>query len=102
METDLNERSMKSPVMGKAALDPPARTLPSRPSPLHRPYGVALLAGASIAAVLWLLAIWHATWLWPGQSDSAAVVLLGRDMASGNWTLAGWLLPLDTYWLAEV
>lgn len=53
-------------------------------------------------AFAWLLGLAHAAWLWPGQSDSAAVVLLGQDLIHGNWALSGWLLPVDTYWLTDV
>src|SRR5438309_2838507 len=62
------------------------------------------LIGALVAlgALAWLLGVRHAAWLWPGQSDSAAVVLLGQDMSQGNLALSGWLLPVDTYWLTDV
>ena len=64
--------------------------------------GVALgLLGVG-CAVAWLLGLAHAAWLWPGQSDSAAVILLGQDLSHGNWALNGWLLPIDTYWLTDV
>jgi len=59
------------------------------------------LIGA-LGALAWLLGVRHAAWLWPGQSDSAAVVFLGQDMSQGNWALSGWLLPVDTYWLTDV
>ena len=59
------------------------------------------LIGA-LGALAWLLGVRHAGWLWPGQSDSAAVVFLGQDMSQGNWALSGWLLPVDTYWLTDV
>ncbi len=59
------------------------------------------LIGA-LGALAWLLGVRHAAWLWPGQSDSAAVVLLGKDMSQGNVALSGWLLPVDTYWLTDV
>ena len=55
-----------------------------------------------LGALAWLLGVRHAAWLWPGQSDSAAVVLLGQDMSHGNLALSGWLLPVDTYWLTDV
>src|SRR5256885_6744563 len=55
-----------------------------------------------LGALAWLLGVRHAAWLWPGQSDSAAVVLLGQDMSQGNLALRGWLLPLDTYSLNGV
>src|SRR5438067_13111996 len=75
------------------------------PGPPPRParslvIGLGLIGVA--AGVAWLLGLGHAAWLWPGQSDSAAVILLGQDMINGNWALNGWLLPTDTYWLTEV
>ena len=89
-------------LRASSALDRPGAAGRLLGQPLPQRYWFALGIAAMLAAVFWLLGLWHAAWLWPGQSDSAAVVLLGQDMRSGNWALTGWLLPLDTYWVTEI
>src|SRR5438094_8201757 len=80
----------------QARVDPGRSTRPARSLVI----GLGLIGLA--AGVAWLLGLGHAAGLWPGQSDSASILVLGQDMINGNWALDGWLLPTDTYWLTEV
>ena len=81
---------------------PQARVDPGRSTRPARSHVIGLGLIGLAAGVAWLLGLGHAAWLWPGQSDSASIILLGQDMINGNWALDGWLLPTDTYWLTEV
>ncbi|MHB8290044.1 MAG: hypothetical protein ACYDEY_12555 [Acidimicrobiales bacterium] len=56
-----------------------------------------LIAAAGLFAVLFIAAV-HA---YPGDSDSASVVLEGQAMAHGNLLLHGWELSLDSFWSVD-
>ena len=73
-----------------------------RLTPTSRLLAVLVSLGVGLAGCAWLAGIWHSAWLWPGQSDSAAVILAGDSMRHGNWLLKGWFLPYDTYWLLDI
>lgn len=55
------------------------------------------LGAAGLLAILYLAAV-HA---YPGDSDSASVVLEGQAMAHGHLLLHGWQLSLDSFWTVD-
>ena len=57
---------------------PQARVDPGRSTRPARSHVIGLGLIGLAAGVAWLLGLGHAAWLWPGQSDSAAVVSLAR------------------------
>lgn len=57
--------------------------------------GLATAATLLLLVVALSVASAHA---FPGNSDGATVILEGRSMASGNLTLSGWALSLDSFW----
>ncbi len=55
------------------------------------------VGAACLLAILYLAAV-HA---YPGDSDSASVVLEGQAMAHGHLLLHGWQLSLDSFWTVD-
>jgi hypothetical protein len=101
MKADFNKSAMKRPIHVS-----PLREAETRAWAGGRRLSTAWLIGLAliglVLAVIWLMGMLHAAWLWPGQSDSAAIVLLGKDFSQGNGLLSGWVLPIDSYWATEV
>lgn len=62
-----------------------------------------VLRTAAVGAFLVLVAILYvsARHAFAGDSDGATVVLQGQAMGSGNFTLHGWALSLDSFWTVD-
>lgn len=56
-----------------------------------------------VALSLLLLALYYASVFsfTVRNADTVNGFVIGRDMAEGNWRLAGWYFPLDNFWLQD-
>ena len=62
-----------------------------------------VVSATAVGAFLVLVAIFYvsARHAFAGDSDGATVVLQGQAMGSGNLTLHGWALSLDSFWTVD-
>lgn len=84
-----------------SGIDSPETSSPDAESEHRRsPWLVPVaLAGAYVVLVVILYA--SARHAFAGDSDGATVVLQGQAMRSGNLTLHGWALSLDSFWSVD-
>ena len=61
---------------------------------------VSAAAGGAFLALVALLYV-SARHAFAGDSDGATVVLQGQAMGTGNFTLHGWALSLDSFWTVD-